>query len=207
MKFINEWLGQFEFIDNHPLVGPFFYSTEKALRFEIGPADEAECLVGSQYLERAYQRAVELLDWVSKDYDYVAFIQARDEERDLKGNLRELRFRFDLEDFPEPETLHIIDADGWPISLNRYIFSVSNQNLKQLLREIVWADHGGMSILAASVLFLSTKDGAIFHCYDDRGVDIALLDAGQRRRLFEDKAELLFDYDMEEMKRRMGLME
>ncbi len=57
---LNQWLKSFQLKDNR-LVGPFFYGTPLALRFEIGPADEAEELPRAIYLERAYARAVELL--------------------------------------------------------------------------------------------------------------------------------------------------
>ncbi|MDW8749820.1 DUF3885 domain-containing protein [Streptococcus suis] len=43
----------------------------------------------------------------------------------------------------------------------------------------------------------------MYHCYDDRGVDIAVLADDKRLELFTDCHDLLLDYDMEEMERRV----
>ncbi|WP_170243130.1 DUF3885 domain-containing protein [Streptococcus suis] len=207
MKLINEWLEQFECIDNYPLVGPFFYSTEKALRFEIGPVDEAETLPRKVYLDHAYARAVELLERASSAYDYVVLSLLRQEDRDIDSYLWHFTSKFNFDKCPEPDLIEVEAWTGEVLVYERYLFPVADQDLKALLKEIIKADHGGFHYLSASVIFLSSKDKVLYHCYDDRGVDIALLDDCKRHRLFEEKAELLFDYDMEEMKGRMRLME
>ncbi|HEM3939108.1 TPA: DUF3885 domain-containing protein [Streptococcus suis] len=170
---LNQWLKSFQLKDNR-LVGPFFYGTPLALRFEIGPADEAEELSRAIYLERAYARAVELFEQASSEYDYVLLSLLRQEDRDIDTYLWHFSSKFNFD-----------------------------QDLNALLREIVKADHGGFNYLSSSVLFLSSQDNIIYHCYDDRGVDIAVLDDDKRLELFTDCHDLLFDYDMEEMERRM----
>lgn len=95
------------------------------------------------------------------------------------------------------------DWTGDVLVFERYLFPVTDQDLNALLREIVKADHGGFNYLSSSVLFLSSQDNIIYHCYDDRGVDIAVLDDDKRLELFTDCHDLLLDYDMEEMERRV----
>lgn len=196
------WIEEFR-LENKPLVGPFFYATPLALRFEIGPADEAEQLSRKVYLDRAYARAVELLERASSAYDYVVLSLLRLEDRDIDTYLWHFTSKFNFDKCPEPELIEVEDWTGEVLVYERYLFPVADQDLKALLREIIKADHGGFNYLSGSVLFLSSKDKVIYHCYDDRGVDIAVVDDDKRRQLFTDCQDLLFDYDMEEMLRRM----
>ncbi|HFR3281834.1 TPA: DUF3885 domain-containing protein [Streptococcus suis] len=199
---LNQWLKSFQLKDNR-LVGPFFYGTPLALRFEIGPADEAEELSRAIYLERAYARAVELFEQASSEYDYVLLSLLRQEDRDIDTYLWHFSSKFNFDKVLEPELIEVEDWTGDALVFERYLFPVTDQDLKALLREIVKADHGGFHYLSASVIFLSSKDKVLYHCYDDRGVDIAVVDDDKRRQLFTDCHDLLFDYDMEEMVRRM----
>ncbi|MBY4966656.1 DUF3885 domain-containing protein [Streptococcus suis] len=197
-----DWLRDFQF-GEHQLVGPFFYATPLALKFEIGPAEEAETLPKKVYLDRAYARAVELLEQASSEYDYVLLSLLRQEDRDIDSYLWHFTSKFNFNKCPEPELIEVEDWTGEVLVFERYLFPVADQDLKALLREIIKADHGGFNYLSSSVLFLSSKDKVIYHCYDDRGVDIAVVDDDKRRQLFTDCQDLLFDYDMEEMERRM----
>ncbi|HEM5038737.1 TPA: DUF3885 domain-containing protein [Streptococcus suis] len=197
-----DWLRDFQF-GEHQLVGPFFYATPLALKFEIGPAEEAETLPKKVYLDRAYARAVELLEQASSAYDYVILSLLRQEDRDIDTYLWHFTSKFNFNKCPEPELIEVEDWTGEVLVFERYLFPVADQDLKALLREIIKADHGGFNYLSSSVLFLSSKDKVIYHCYDDRGVDIAVVDDDKRRQLFTDCYDLLFDYDMEEMERRM----
>ncbi|MGQ7469706.1 DUF3885 domain-containing protein [Streptococcus suis] len=197
-----DWLRDFQF-GEHQLVGPFFYVTPRALRFEIGPAEEAETLPKKVYLDRAYARAVELLVRASSAYDYVVLSLLRQEDRDIDTYLWHFTSKFNFNKCPEPDLIEVEDWTGEVLVFERYLFPVADQDLKALLWEIIKADHGGFNYLSSSVLFLSSKDKVIYHCYDDRGVDIAVVDDDKRRQLFTDCQDLLFDYDMEEMERRM----
>ncbi|HEL1703024.1 TPA: DUF3885 domain-containing protein [Streptococcus suis] len=197
-----DWLRDFQF-GEHQLVGPFFYATPLALKFEIGPAEEAETLPQKVYLDRAYARAVELLEQASSAYDYVILSLLRQEDRDIDTYLWHFTSKFNFNKCPEPELIEVEDWTGEVLVFERYLFPVADQDLKALLREIIKAGHGGFNYLSSSVLFLSSKDKVIYHCYDDRGVDIAVVDDDKRRQLFTDCYDLLFDYDMEEMERRM----
>lgn len=199
---LTDWLRDFQF-GEHQLVGPFFYATPLALKFEIGPAEEAETLPKKVYLDRAYARAVELLERASSAYDYVLLSLLRQEDRDIDTYLWHFSSKFNFDKVPEPELIEVEDWTGDVLVFERYLFSVADQDLKALLWEIIKADHGGFNYLSSSVLFLSSKDKVIYHCYDDRGVDIAVVDDDKRRQLFTDCHDLLFDYDMEEMERRM----
>lgn len=199
---LNQWLKSFQLKDNR-LVGPFFYGTPLALRFEIGPAEEAETLPKKVYLDRAYARAVELLEQASSAYDYVVLSLLRQEDRDIDSYLWHFTSKFNFNKCPEPELIEVEAWTGEVLVFERYLFPVADQDLKALLREIIKADHGGFNYLSSSVLFLSSKDKVIYHCYDDRGVDIAVVDDDKRRQLFTDCHDLLFDYDMEEMERRV----
>lgn len=76
------WIEEFR-LENKPLVGPFFYATPLALRFEIGPVDEAETLPRKVYLDHAYARAVELMEQASSEYDYVLLSLLRQKDRDI----------------------------------------------------------------------------------------------------------------------------
>lgn len=199
---LQDWLSDFQF-GKHQLVGPFFYATPLALRFEIGPADEDETLPRKVYLDRAYARAVELLERASSAYDYVILSLLRQEDRDIDSYLWHFTSKFNFDKCPEPELIEVEDWTGDVLVYERYLFPVADQDLKALLREIVRADHGGFYYLSASLIFLSSKEKVLYHCYDDRGVDIALVDDDKCRQLFTDCHDLLFDYDMEEMVRRM----
>lgn len=199
---LQDWLSDFQF-GEHKLVGPFFYATPLALRFEIGPAAEAEQLPRKVYLDRAYARAVELLDRASSAYDYVILSLLRQEDRDIDSYLWHFTSKFNFDKCPEPDLIEVEDWTGEVLVYERYLFPVADQDLKALLREIIKADHGGFNYLSASLIFLSSKEKVLYHCYDDRGVDIAVVDDDKRRQLFTDCQDLLFDYDMEEMERRM----
>ncbi|HFI0104659.1 TPA: DUF3885 domain-containing protein [Streptococcus suis] len=200
-----DWLRDFQF-GEHQLVGPFFYATPLALKFEIGPAEEAETLPKKVYLDRAYARAVELLEQASSAYDYVILSLLRQEDRDIDTYLWHFTSKFNFNKCPEPELIEVEDWTGEVLVFERYLFPIADQDLKDLLWEIIKADHGGFNYLSSSVLFLSSKDKVIYHCYDDRGVDIAVVDDDKRRQLFTDCQDLLFDYDMEEMERRMEIL-
>ncbi|HGF1448910.1 TPA: DUF3885 domain-containing protein [Streptococcus suis] len=199
---LKDWLKEFQ-LQNKPLVGPFFYGTPLALRFEIGPAEEAETLPKKVYLDRAYARAVELMEQAVSEYDYLVLSLLHEEERDINTYLWHFTSKYNFDKYPEPERIEVEDWTGEVLVFERYLFPVTGQDLKALLREIIRADHGGFHYLSASVHFLSSQDKIIYHCYDDRGVDIAVLDDGMRRQLFTDYHDLLFDYDMEEMERRI----
>ncbi|HFI0671276.1 TPA: DUF3885 domain-containing protein [Streptococcus suis] len=196
------WLSDFQF-GEHQLVGPFFYATPLALRFEIGPAEEAETLPRKVYLDLAYARAVELMGQAASEYDYVVLSLLQEEERDINTYLWHFTSKYNFDKCPEPERIEVEDWTGEVLVFERYLFPVTDQDLKALLREIIRADHGGFNYLSASVFFLSGKEKVIYHCYDDRGVDIAVVDDDKRRQLFVDCQDLLFDYDMEEMERRV----
>ncbi|CYU86709.1 TPA: DUF3885 domain-containing protein [Streptococcus suis] len=197
-----DWLRDFQF-GEHQLVGPFFYATPLALKFEIGPAEEAETLPKKVYLDRAYARAVELLERASSAYDYVVLSLLRQEDRDIDTYLWHFTSKFNFNKCPEPELIEVEDWTGEVLVFERYLFPIADQDLKDLLWEIIKADHGGFQYFSGSVFFLSSSDKVIYHCYDDRGVDIAVVDDDKRRQLFTDCQDLLFDYDMEEMERRM----
>lgn len=199
---LQDWLSDFQF-GKHQLVGPFFYATPLALRFDIGPAEEAEELPRKVYLDRAYARAVELLERASSAYDYVILSLLRQEDRDIDTYLWHFTSKFNFDKCPEPELIEVEDWTGEVLVYERYLFPVADQDLKALLREIIKADHGGFNYLSASLIFLSSKEKVLYHCYDDRGVDVAVVDDDKRRQLFTDCHDLLFDYDMEEMERRM----
>lgn len=199
------WIEEFR-LENKPLVGPFFYATPLALRFEIGPADEAEQLARTVYLDRAYARAVELLERASSAYDYVVLSLLRQEDRDIDSYLWHFTSKFNFDKCPEPDLIEVEDWTGEVLVYERYLFPVADQDLKALLWEIIRADQGGFNYLSSSVLFLSSQDKVLYHCYDDRGVDIAVVDDDNRRQLFTDCHDLLFDYDMEEMERRVDFV-
>ncbi|HFI0025197.1 TPA: DUF3885 domain-containing protein [Streptococcus suis] len=199
---LKNWLLDFQF-GEHQLVGPFFYATPLALRFEIGPAEEAETLPKKVYLDRAYARAVELMEQAASEYDYVVLSLLRQEDRDIDTYLWHFTSKFNFDKCPEPELIEVEDWTGEVLVYERYLFPVADQDLKALLWEIIRADQGGFNYLSSSVLFLSSQDKVLYHCYDDRGVDIAILDDDKRRQLFVDCQDLLFDYDMEEMKGRV----
>lgn len=200
--YLNEWLKEFQ-LEHNQLVGPFFYTTPLALKFEIGPAEEAETLPRKVYLDRAYARAVELLGQASLEYDYVILSLLCQEDRDIDTYLWHFISKFSFNKCPEPELIEVEDWTGEVLVFERYLFPVADQDLKALLKEVIKADHGGFNYLSSSVLFLSSRDKVIYHCYDDRGVDIAVVDDDKRRQFFTDCHDLLFDYDMEEMVRRM----
>ncbi|MFM0785842.1 DUF3885 domain-containing protein [Streptococcus suis] len=197
-----DWLRDFQF-GEHQLVGPFFYATPLALKFEVGPAEEAETLPKKVYLDRAYARAVELLEQASSAYDYVILSLLRQEDGDIDTYLWHFTSKFNFNKCPEPELIEVEDWTGEVLVFERYLFPIADQDLKDLLWEIIKADHGGFNYLSASLIFLSSKEKVLYHCYDDRGVDIAVVDDDKRRQLFTDCHDLLFDYDMEEMERRM----
>lgn len=201
--YLNEWLKEFQ-LEHNQLVGPFFYATPLALKFEVGPAEEAETLPKKVYLDRAYARAVELLEQASSAYDYVILSLLRQEDGDIDTYLWHFTSKFNFNKCPEPELIEVEDWTGEVLVFERYLFPIADQDLKDLLWEIIKADHGGFQYLSGSILFLSSRDKVIYHCYDDRGVDIAVVDDDKRRQLFTDCQDLLFDYDMKEMVRRIA---
>lgn len=189
---LQDWLSDFQF-GEHQLVGPFFYATPLALRFEIGPAVEAEQLPRKVYLDRAYARAVELLGRASSAYDYVVLSLLRQEDRDIDTYLWHFTSKFNFDKCPEPELIEVEDWTGEVLVFERYLFSVADQDLKALLKEIIKADHGGFNYLSASLIFLSSKEKVLYHCYDDRGVDVAVVDDDKRLKLSKDHKDILVE--------------
>ncbi|MGQ7355553.1 DUF3885 domain-containing protein [Streptococcus suis] len=198
----NNWIEEFR-LENKPLVGPFFYASPLALRFEIGPAAEAETFPRKVYLDRAYARAVDLMEQAASEYDYLVLSLLHEEGREIDTYLWHFISKFNFNKCPEPDLVEVEDCTGEVLVYERYLFPVADQDLKALLWEIIKADHGGFNYLSASLIFLSSKEKVLYHCYDDRGVDIAVVDDDKRRQLFTDCHDLLFDYDMEEMVRRV----
>ncbi|HFI0393694.1 TPA: DUF3885 domain-containing protein [Streptococcus suis] len=189
---LKDWLRDFQFGEHH-LVGPFFYATPLALRFEIGPAEEAETLPRKVYLDRAYARAVELMEQAASEYDYVVLSLLQEEERDINTYLWHFKSKYNFDKCPESELIEVEDWTGDVLVFERYLFPVADQDLKALLREIIRADHGGFHYLSASVFFLSSKEKVIYHCYDDRGVDIAIPDDDKRLKLSRDHKDILLE--------------
>lgn len=199
---LNDWLADFQLNEN-PLVGSFFYKTPLALRFEIGSERDAIYLSRAGYVNTAYRRAVRLLESSKADYDYLLFSQYQDEDRELGRELADFIARFGFDQPIQSEVVEVL-AEEESCRFNRHLFAVTQQDLENILREIIWADHGGLSYLSASVTFLSSRDQVLYHCYDDRGVDIAMVNHQKLKGIFTFCHDLLFDYDMEEMKRRMA---
>ncbi|HFI0213640.1 TPA: DUF3885 domain-containing protein [Streptococcus suis] len=189
---LKDWLRDFQF-GEHQLVGPFFYATPLALRFEIGPAEEAETLPRKVYLDRAYARAVELMEQAASEYDYVVLSLLQEEERDINTYLWHFTSKYNFDKCPEPERIEVKDWTGEVLVFERYLFPVADQDLKALLWEIIKADHGGFHYLSASVCFLSSKEKVIYHCYDDRGVDLAVVDDDKRLKLSKDHKDILVE--------------
>ncbi|HFU4376682.1 TPA: DUF3885 domain-containing protein [Streptococcus suis] len=189
---LKNWLSDFQF-GEHQLVGPFFYASPLALRFEIGPAEEAETLPRKVYLDRAYARAVELMEQVASEYDYVVLSLLQEEERDINTYLWHFTSKYNFDKCPEPELIEMEDWTGDVLVFERYLFPVTDQDLKALLWEIIRADHGGFQYLSASVFFLSSMEKVIYHCYDDRGVDVAVVDDDKRLKLSKDHEDILVE--------------
>ncbi|HFI0577758.1 TPA: DUF3885 domain-containing protein [Streptococcus suis] len=189
---LKNWLSDFQF-GQHQLVCPFFYATPLALRFEIGPAEEAETLPRKVYLDLAYARAVELMEQAASEYDYVVLSLLQEEERDINTYLWHFTSKYNFDKCPEPERIEVEDWTGDVLVFERYLFPVTGQDLKALLREIIRADHGGFHYLSASVFFLSSKEKVIYHCYDDRGVDLAVVDDDKRLKLSRDYKDILLE--------------
>ncbi|HFI0143714.1 TPA: DUF3885 domain-containing protein [Streptococcus suis] len=189
---LKNWLSDFQF-GEHQLVGPFFYVTPIALRFEIGPAEEAETLPRKVYLDLAYARAVELMEQAASEYDYVVLSLLHEEERDINTYLWHFTSKYNFDKCPEPELIEMEDWTGDVLVFERYLFPVTDQDLKALLWEIIRADHGGFHYLSASVFFLSSMEKVIYHCYDDRGVDLAVVDDDKRLKLSKDHKDILVE--------------
>ncbi len=153
---LNQWLKSFQLKDNR-LVGPFFYGIPLALRFEIGPADEAEELSRAIYLERAYARAIELLEQASSAYDYVVLSLLQEEDRDIDTYLWHFSSKFNFDKVPEPELIEVEDWTGEVLVFERYLFPIADQDLKDLLWEIIKADHGGFNYLPAPSSFCQAR--------------------------------------------------
>ncbi|MFX3717205.1 hypothetical protein ACJBQ0_04285 [Streptococcus suis] len=120
-----DWLRDFQF-GEHQLVGPFFYATPLALKFEIGPAEEAETLPKKVYLDRAYARAVELLERASSAYDYVVLSLLRQEDRDIDTYLWHFTSKFNFNKCPEPELIEVEDWTGEVLVFERYLFPIAD---------------------------------------------------------------------------------
>lgn len=201
---LHQWLMPFQL--KQPLIGSFFYETDLALSFEIGLDHEIRRLPKRIYLKRAYKRAAELLDYANITYDYVILSLFCEEEEEVTEYVQHFKSYFNFENQTDFERIErTFEGDDEVSVYARYLFPVTNQNLKKLLKEIVKADHGGMSYLDGSVILLSSQDNVMYHCYDDRGVDIAVVDYEKRRQFFDDCYDLLFDFDMKEMKKRMAI--
>ena len=54
------------------------------------------------------------------------------------------------------------------------------------------------------ISLVSCKSDFIFTIYDDRGCDIVFADKGKMREYFPKLQKYLLEYDMEEMKKRIG---
>ena len=182
---------------------PLFYNNEYALRCELGTGGAATAGQVRTAEEKA-RRIYRILFPEGADVLFFHREVFRPEDADrwqkrFTGSFRR-KYRcaviegLETED-PAPEGLIRRDrilcyADGKQFGSTR------------LIRRLVRADFGGKGALDAS--FVSFENECFLSIYDDRGCDIVFASPEKYREFFPLLSEYLLDYDLEEMKRRLG---
>ncbi len=187
---------------------PWFYNHSLALRCELGIGD-----IDKDYIKNAFDRANEIfniifengVDAIFFDY-YLSDWSESDDVIDIKQELKLYKYKLKnlsrwLNNYPHIVIRNIPIEDGVCESQyrNRLVCFVRDYKIdyKKLIKQNI------TSYKNPQISFVSYKNECIMSIYDDRGCDIVFADKEKMREFFEKLKPYLFDYDMEEMKKRV----
>lgn len=162
---------------------PIFYNTPQCLRFEIGSGHFSE----KEYHTAALRRAETLLSALPCSPDILR-IDFNTSEDSLETFLAKANLPAPDEIRPDEEILHLY----WNLP-------ATTIDTKNLLREIIRSDFGGIWQLGSSVFFMDTRTATLFYLYDDRGADLAGADKHYLKRMYEKYDRWILDYDRDAM--------
>ena len=172
------------------LTHPIFYSFPIGIRFEIGGKQEIYLENGDanpEYISAAFARAKNIYDSI-----FTPNILRIDVFTENKDFLNELGMPSPLEvihDYiTEDDDIYYVEHLYWDLSLQHI-------DINHLLLEIIKADIGGFNELASTVFLLDTENIAMYHLYDDRGLDVVAKDKEYLMPLYQKFNEWIFDYD------------
>ena len=187
---------------------PWFYNHSLALRCELGIGD-----IDKDYIKNAFDRANEIfniifengVDAIFFDY-YLSDWSESDDVIDIKQELKLYKYKLKnlsrwLNNYPHIVIRNIPIEDGVCESQyrNRLVCFVRDYKIdyKKLIKQNI------TSYKNPQISFVSYKNECIMSIYDDRGCDIVFADKEKMREFFDKLKPYLFDYDMEEMKKRV----
>ena len=186
---------------------PYFYNNPYALRCELGVGESKR-----EYIKSAYRRAEEIYNILFPEppeaffFDYYVYDYSSWEDINVKNLLamqkKELEFLSRC--YKKYEHTVVFDVpreeEEEALRQNRivcYLGGGKNKPLKKWIEmQFSWA--------ICRISLVSCKNDFIFTIYDDRGCDIVFADKEKMREYFPKLEKYLFEYDMEEMKKRIG---
>ena len=186
---------------------PYFYNNPYALRCELGVGES-----NREYAKNAYKRAEEIYnilfpeppeafffdhyvyDWSAWDEIFIKNL-LKSEEKELKFISRCYKKYEHTVVFDVPK-----DEDEEIVRENRIVCFIGGEKKKPLKK---WIDMQ-FSWTMQRISLVSCKNDFIFTVYDDRGCDIVFATKEKMQEYFPKLQKYLLEYDMEEMKKRMG---
>jgi len=186
---------------------PYFYSNPYALRCELGVGESKK-----EYVKNAYKRAEEIYNILFPEppeafffdhyvYDYSAWEEIFIKPL-LKSEEKELKFIFRC--YKKYEHMVVFDVprdeEEELARENRIVCYIGDEKKAPLKK---WID---MQFLWTEqrISLVSCTNDFIFTIYDDRGCDIVFATKEKMREYFPRLEKYLLEYDMEEMKKRIG---
>ena len=186
---------------------PWFYNHPFALRCELGIGDSTRV-----YLKNAKQRANEIFDilfprhpdavffdYWAEDYSYWDELNVKIQLSVLKKELLFLMEHFKKYDHTVVAGLPLDEDDAEINARRNRIICYTDERYpykKRAWENFSWAKR--------KVHFVSFENECILSIYDDRGCDIVFADKNKMREFYHKLKPYLFDYDMEEMEKRIS---
>lgn len=186
---------------------PYFYNNPYALRCELGVGDS-----NKEYVKNAYKRAEEIYNILFPEppeaffFDHYVYDCSAWEEIFIKPLLKseekELKFIFDCYKKYEHTVVFDVpkDEEEELARENRIVCFLGGEKKKPLKK---WIDMQ-FSWRLQRISLVSCKNDFIFTIYDDRGCDVVFATKEKMCEYFPKLEKYLLEYDMEEMKKRMG---
>lgn len=190
------------------IMHPLFYTYPYALRFEIGLPELAEQGAWEDYAHSAIRRAGELYHSIFAPEDQVLVIIEKTPDREVKAafsdcSLRRVRAKV-LSPFTDD-----IDDDGEETYFYRYLYGGIAAQIPGdiLLERIVMGEvfGGEHPYYSSCVYFCNVTKKLLFHLYDDRGADLVAFSPEALIPVYQEKDDMLLDWDREVMARKLGL--
>lgn len=178
-----------------------FYEAPIGIRFEIGGEDDdvyikkgisRKLYPNPEYVNKAVERASKIFNVLPKK-DWILRIDLYDYQ-EIKKILKALKLVASHE-----KVLKEYDQNDEKVTHYELYWSLNDikWSAETIIREIIFADIGGLNCLASAVYLLHPNESILYHLYDDRGLDVVAKDKRMLYPLYETFNDWVLDYDRE----------